>query len=363
MPVLADIRSGRFNALLTWNPDRLSRNAGDLGSLVDLMDQEHLQEIRTYGQRFSNSPNEKFLLMILCSQAKLENDNKGVNVKRGLRAKLEMGLWPSCPPTGYLINNDRNLKGQIILDPNRAMAVRQMFEKVAHEGYSGRKVYSWLQETKFKTKSGKPLTLSNVHLVLRNHFYYGNMEYPKNSGNWYIGKHQPIITQELFKAAQEQMDGKMHLRKLSKEFTFTKLMECGLCGSGICAQEKHKKLKDGSYNHYIYYGCTRYRDKYCKAPYIREEELVEQFIQLIDAIDLNEIGIKHKIEKEISRYGAFRKDVLGHDENPQENQTELNIKNYAKYILREGNLIEKRELMASLKSKLVLKDKKIGQQN
>ena len=57
------------------------------GSLVDLMDQKKLIHIQTYGQTFKNSPNEKFLLMILCSQAKLENDNKSINVKRGLKAQ------------------------------------------------------------------------------------------------------------------------------------------------------------------------------------------------------------------------------------------------------------------------------------
>src|SRR5690606_14004702 len=89
--LLNDIRSAKFNGILTLAPDRLSRDAGDLGSLVDLMDQKRLEEIRTHGQTFHNSPNEKFLLMILCSQAKLENDNRGLNVKRGLRAKCEMG--------------------------------------------------------------------------------------------------------------------------------------------------------------------------------------------------------------------------------------------------------------------------------
>lgn len=92
MELLQRIRSGEFNGILTWAPDRLSRNAGDLGSLVDLMDQGLLKEIRTHGQIFHNSPNEKFLLMILCSQAKLENDNKGVDVKRGMRTKLDIFL-------------------------------------------------------------------------------------------------------------------------------------------------------------------------------------------------------------------------------------------------------------------------------
>src|SRR3954470_2237787 len=44
--LLEDVRRGRFNGILTWAPDRLSRNAGDLGSVVDLMDQKLLYEIR-----------------------------------------------------------------------------------------------------------------------------------------------------------------------------------------------------------------------------------------------------------------------------------------------------------------------------
>lgn len=35
------------------------------------------------------------------------------------------------------------------------------------------------------------------------------------------------------------------------------------------------------------------------------------------------------------------------------------MKNYAKYILREGEIIEKRELLGKLKNKLVLTDNKL----
>jgi DNA invertase Pin-like site-specific DNA recombinase len=59
--LIRDINSGRYTGILTWAPDRLSRNAGDLGTLVDLMDEKKLHQIRTYGQSFQNSPNEKFL--------------------------------------------------------------------------------------------------------------------------------------------------------------------------------------------------------------------------------------------------------------------------------------------------------------
>src|SRR5258706_9639097 len=62
--MLSDIKNEKYNAILTWHANQLSRNAGDLGMLVDLMDKGLLLEVRTFSQTFSNSPNEKFMLMI-----------------------------------------------------------------------------------------------------------------------------------------------------------------------------------------------------------------------------------------------------------------------------------------------------------
>jgi DNA invertase Pin-like site-specific DNA recombinase len=273
--LIEDIRSKKFNGILTWAPDRISRNAGDLGKVVDLMDSGFLQEIRTYGQKFSNNPNEKFLLMILGSQAKLENDNRGINVKRGLRTRVEMGLWPNMAPLGYLNQKRMDKKGELIIDPQRAPIVKQIFEKVAYEKWSGRKIFHWLKyELNFYTRGNKSLSLSGIYRTLQNPFYYGIFEYPANSGNWYKGKHKPIISEELFNKVQKQLKTDEVIAKESREFAFTKLMKCGYCGSGITGQEKYKKLKNGDIAKYIYYGCTRSVDKYCKNKYIREEELI-----------------------------------------------------------------------------------------
>ena len=250
--IVDELKSGKFNGILTWNADRISRNAGDLGRIVDLMDAGFLKEIHTYGQKFTNNPNEKFLLMILGSQAKLENDNKVINVKRGLRARVEMGLWPCIAPTGYINSKNKDECCKVLLDPKRAIIIKKIFEKVAYEKWSGRKIYAWLKDDiKFTSRTGKPLTLSNIYLLVRNHFYYGTFEYPQKSGNWYIGKHEPIISKELFDLAQENISE--HIIKIeSKEFAFTKLMSCGLCNSGICADEKFKKQKSGTVHRYVY---------------------------------------------------------------------------------------------------------------
>ncbi len=358
--LMAEIRQGKFNGILTWAPDRLSRNAGDLGSVVDLMDQKLLHEIRTYGQKFTNNPNEKFLLMILGSQAKLENDNKMVNVKRGLRARVEMGLWPSVPPTGYLSHTDRNRKCEVVLDEQRAYVIKQMFEKVAHDGWSGRKLFKWLKDDiRFKTKSGKPLTLSNIYIILKSTFYYGEFEYPKGGGQWYVGKHTPIITKDLYKQVQSKITSDHAVRAQDKEFAFTRMMTCGLCGSGITAEEKFKNLKDGTTNRYVYYGCTKFKDKNCPCGYLREEELIEQLANIFDTVALDEIGMKDKIRAEIESHNEFQESVLG-QKSAKVKVREVDIRNYAKHILRKRPIYEKRELLCHLRSKLVLKEKRLS---
>jgi DNA invertase Pin-like site-specific DNA recombinase len=354
--IVEEIREGKYNGILTWAPDRISRNAGDLGRIVDLMDSGKLQEIRTFGQKFGNNPNEKFLLMILGSQAKLENDNRGINVKRGLRTRAEMGLWSGIAPLGYLTQGLMDKKCQLIVDPLRGPIVKKMFEKVAYEQWSGRKVYNWLRfELNFYTRGNKPLTLSGVYRILENPFYYGVFERPKNSGNWYQGKHTPLITQELFEKTKAQLKRDQIVRE-TKEFAFTKLFTCGYCGSGISAEEKWKQLKDGGANRYIYYSCSRARDRNCKNMYIREEDLILELLKILDKVNINELGMRKKLEDEIARFNIFQRSVLGATEKIKTDQ-ETDIRNYAKYILKEGSTVEKRELLANLRSRILYKDK------
>ncbi len=354
--MIEEIKQGKYNGILTWAPDRISRNAGDLGKVVDLMDAKKLEDIRTYGQRFMNSPNDKFMLMILCSQAKLENDNRGINVKRGLRTRAEMGLWAGTAPLGYLNQNRMDKKCQVILDPLRAPIIKKMFEKVAYEQFSGRKIFNWLKfELNFYTRGNKPLTLSGIYRILQSPFYYGVFERPLGSGNWYQGKHEPLITQELFEKVKAQLKRDQIVRE-AKEFAFTKLFTCGYCGSGISAEEKWKQLSGGGANRYIYYSCSRARDRNCKNKYIREEDLITELLKILDKVNINELGMRQKLEDEIARFNIFQRSVLGAKEKVQTNK-DTDIRNYAKYILKEGSTVEKRELLANLRSRIIYKDK------
>lgn len=297
--------------------------------------------------------------MILGSQAKLENDNRGVNVKRGLRTRVEMGLWPGVAPLGYLNQGLLDKKCQILIDPARALIIKQIFEKIAHEKWSGRKIYNWLRhDLNFKTRGNKPLTLAGVYRVIDSPFYYGMFEYPRESGNWYEGKHKPLITKELFDLAQAQLKRDQIVRE-NKEFAFTKLFTCGLCGSGISAEEKYKLLKDGTTARYVYYGCTRGRDRNCKNLYIREKELIAELLKIIDVVSVNELGLRHKLDEEVERFNRFQGHVLQSIGKTKIDVADLDMRAYAKYVLQEGSVSEQRELLGNLRSRLVYQNKMI----
>ena len=275
--LIDDVRSGLFDGVLTWATDRLSRNAGDLGSIVDLIDSGKLREIRTHGQTFTNTPNDKFLLMILGSQAKLENDNRGINVKRGMKTKCEMGFRPNMTPIGY-INDHYSGKGmkQVFIDKKRAPYVTEAFNRVAN-GASGRDIYNWFKEVGMTTRKSKTVTLSMVYKMLNNTYYCGLFEFPIGSGKWYKGSYMPIISRELFDKVQKKMTVAPKSRPGTKKFDYTKLsyLKCGSCGSGITAQEKFKKTQKYGIRRYVYYHCTQSRNYDCSESYIREEELTE----------------------------------------------------------------------------------------
>lgn len=361
--LIGDIREKKFDGILTWAADRISRNAGDLGTVIDLMDQGLLREILTHGTKFTNSPSDKFMLMMMCGQAKLENDNKGVNVKRGFRAKIEMGFRPNMSPLGYLHDKYAE-KGtcKIFLDPVRGPIIKEVFHKVAYEGWTGRSVKRWLDdEVKMTTRKGKLVGLSMIYRMMDNPFYTGRYEFPQGSGKWYDGKHEPLITQEVYDRVQEVMKCAPKAMPGTHEFAFTRIFKCGVCGSGISADQKVKRLKDGSTKRYVYYGCMKRWMTGCKQPYIREEELLEQLYKIIDKVDINELAAVERIKQEIDRLTKMISSLGGHLATAKvaEIMPDIDVYACAKYILKEGTKEEKRDLIGQIKSNLIIENGKV----
>jgi len=352
--LIKEIDAGEYNATLVWDPSRLSRCAGDLGSLVDLMDRGKLISIRTFSQTFGNNPNEKFLLMILCSQAKLENDNRGINVKRGIRAKCEMGWRPGTAPLGYMNRAFAGVK-DIILDPDRAPLVTETFNRAA-QGWSGRRLHTWLQSEGFTNRTGTKVSISQIFLMLNNTFYYGEFEFPEGSGKIYKGSHQPLTTKPIFDQIQQNRSIPSKAAWGTKNFAFKDIFKCGTCGASITAEEKFKVRSDGGFNRHVYYHCTKKVDPNCPERYVNEQDLIAQLINFI-AENADNIQVSDEVARKMVHHSEIIEHALDargvtHDEIDPLNE-------YARYVLTNGTYQEQGQLIEGIKSKFVIRDQTI----
>jgi len=76
-------------------------------------------------------------------------------------------------------------------------------------------------------------------------------------------------------------------------------------------------------------------------------------VGLIDKLELDQIGMKEKLQEEIDRYHKFTQGVLGLTEQ-ESKLPKVDLKLYAKYILREGKPEEKREILSKIQNSLIL---------
>lgn len=87
------------------------------------------------------------------------------------------------------------------------------------------------------------------------------------------------------------------------------------------------------------------------------DEFYFPVLGVIDQVDINELGMKYQLEQEVERYWKFQSGVLGIKPDLGSNTKTVETRTYAKYLLKEGTMIEKIELLSCLKSKLILKDR------
>lgn len=286
--MLRMIEKGEINAIIAWHPDRLSRNSIDAARLIEQMDKGNLIEIVTPGQAYKNTPIDKFMLMLQCSQAKMENDKKGVDVRRGLHKKASLGKYPGPAPIGY--KNDKYAeKGDKVPLPHeeRFPLVRKMVDLILTGNYTVAQVWRMAKDEWGVTMpSGKKIGRATVYRIFSNPFYYGKYEYPLKSGNWYDGVHTKLMEPEEYDKIQFLLGKKGKPRPKSHIFDFTGMMRCGECGAAITAELKIKKQKNGNIHSYIYYHCTKRVNPNCSQGSIEETELKKQIIKEIQSIEI-----------------------------------------------------------------------------
>ncbi len=291
-------KAGRtsFEAMLAWlrrhpstttilveKTDRLYRNLKDWVTLDGMDLSIHLVKEGVVLCDESRS-HEKFIHGIKVLMAKNYIDNLSEEVRKGMTEKAEQGIWPSRAPMGYLNVTGPDGKRGIAMDPERAEAVRRMYELYATGTHSLRDVWSAAVEmgVTFNARSTNP-AIATVHYILQNPIYKGEMLW---NGTWYRAAHAPIVSPELWDRVQDALAGRENNASHPRQnrFAFTGVVRCGACSDNgdrrhLVGQIVKKK--------YIYYHCDGCRRAGRPTAYLREEVLDAGFVDALRSLRLD----------------------------------------------------------------------------
>jgi len=315
------IKSGKADGIITWHPDRLSRNEVEAAQITYLTRKGIIKDLKFCSYYFDNSPEGIMMLQSALSHSQYSSSKLSVDVKRGLGTKADKGWLPSGAKPGYM-NDKFAEKGNktIQKDPIRFPLIRKAWDLMLTGAYTPPQILRKLNDEwgyrtpKHRKIGGKPMSRSMIYKVFTDTFYYGEFEYPLGSGIFHEGKHEPMISREEFERVQQLLGRKGRPRPKTKSFTYTGLFTCGECGASITAEEKFQiicpicKTKFASQNkvccpncktpiekmvkptllHYIYYHCTKRKKKKCFQKSVKVDDLERQVDTILSSIQISE---------------------------------------------------------------------------
>jgi site-specific DNA recombinase len=241
--------------LIVEKTDRLYRNRRDALTIEELEIEVHFVKEAQILSKDSKSQ-VKFMQDIRLAVAQNYSENLREEVKKGMCEKAAQGTYPGRAPFGY-----RNNKGErtIEVHPEKGEIAKRTFELFASGNYSLLALGKALER-----ETGTRISKTNLHKMLKNPFYVGRFKW---GGHIYQGKHEKIITFDLYERAQLAFRASNRPKYSKHDIAFRGMLTCAHDACTITAELKK--------NRYVYYRCSGHKGK-CALPRFREQEISDR---------------------------------------------------------------------------------------
>ena len=292
--MLADARAGRFDTIVCWKSDRLSRGMYPAAALMEVVEAHRIGieavmdaiDMKTFG--------------LMAAIGKIELDNFRERASMGKRGAAKRGRIPvNRVPYGYRITEE----GAPAVDEERAEVIRRIFRHSVEDGMGAPAIAERLEADGVPTGHfGGRWHASQVNRILRNEAYkgtwwYGKARYISADGgtriheqprdSWIGVPFPPLIDDETWERAQAlRAQRKVRSSRNTKTFHLLQhLVRCSECGllMGPIAKRSHTARRgdkryryefDPPRRYYQCYGSKKPHRLRCREhPMIRAERL------------------------------------------------------------------------------------------
>ena len=290
--MLKDIEKGKYDAILAWHPDRLSRNSLEAGMVVDMVDNGVIKDLRFPTFEFHNDSSGKLTLNMLFALSKQYSEHLSESVQRGVDSNLEQGKSGGMPKWGYIRDD---VSGYYKPDKNFKM-IQKGWQMVLN-GASQMEVYRYwkMNNVERSTKLSRRnkhvrsygVCESTANRIFHDPFYYGILEQGRNYVDLRVvtPNFKPMVTEEEFDQVQKMFRkdrGSIQSSCYENQkathgkyfLPFRHLIKCSVCGHYLIPARN--RGHSGTY--YLNYRC---HNKACTRPKnnIRMHVIMDQLLR------------------------------------------------------------------------------------
>lgn len=300
--MLKDIEKGKYDAILAWHPDHLSRNSLEAGMVVDMVDNGVIKDLCFPTFEFHNDSSGKLTLNMLFALSKQYSEHLSESVQRGVDSNLEQGKSGGMPKWGYIRDD---VSGYYKPDKNFKM-IQKGWQMILN-GASQMEVYCYwkMNNVERSTKLSRRnkhvrsygVCESTANRIFHDPFYYGILEQGRNYVDLRVvtPNFKPMVTEEEFDQAQKMFRkdrGSIQSSCCENQkathgkcfLPFRHLIKCSVCGHYMIPARN--RGHSGTY--YLNYRC---HNKACTRPknnirmHVIMDQLYEEFGRISQKYD------------------------------------------------------------------------------
>jgi site-specific DNA recombinase len=258
--MLEDLALGKFDGIMAYHPDRLSRNMIEGGELFELLDKKTLKDLKFVTHYFTNDASGKMLLGISFTMAAYYSANLSQNVKRGHKRAFKEGKSSGTPKHGYI----RTKQGTYMPDGENYDLVCEAWQ-MRKRGIGLREIAKYMNDKGYgriikdekSQRFGETIVMSYQILseLFKDPFYYGLLIQKNKTYDLSAYDFKIAVTEDDYNEVQRMSRASISPLIKNRRMTFYPLrgmVKCSFCGRSMSPGAS--KSQRGT--RYLYYRCV-----------------------------------------------------------------------------------------------------------
>jgi DNA invertase Pin-like site-specific DNA recombinase len=232
--MVRDYNAGRFDAIVCWDLDRLTRQPRQLEDWIDAAEERGLVVVTANGEADLSTDGGRMYARVKAAVARSESERKAARQRRAAQQRADQGR----PPKGVRLTG-YELDGTVIR--SEAAIIKKVFARFL-AGEPLLSIARWLEDSGVPTRRGGRWNPSSVRTILMNPRYAGLSTYAPNptkggtreravvaDGVW-----KPLVSRDDFDIVQSRLNDPR--RKTNRVGTARKHLGSGLYVCDACSE-------------------------------------------------------------------------------------------------------------------------------